>query len=185
MPEDVPLLYAGLRVSDGSFAILPTMVVAFLGVLVRDTLAWTLGRQLGDRLLEAEWAQRWLPIDRIEDARMIIADRGGSAVVMGRFMLGVRVPMFLAAGASGIPLATFLAWDLAAMVVSIPVLVTAGYYVGPPILDVARSVIGSATGLWAVLGLVAGGVLAVRWWRARSAAEDAPGPPDDDPTSAT
>jgi membrane protein DedA with SNARE-associated domain len=54
-------------------------------------------------------------------------------LVVGRFLVGMRTFLFLAAGASEIPLARFVVCDLVAASLSVPLLVAAGRWLGPAI----------------------------------------------------
>jgi membrane protein DedA with SNARE-associated domain len=170
MPEDVPLLVTGLQLAEGRFSWAPALLTAFAGCLTRDTLAWLVGRQLGARLLDAPWARRVLPVGKLDRAREMIAERGNVAVLAGRFMIGFRVPMFLTAGASGVPLASFLAWDLLGMVVAVPAIVCVGYFVGPPALTVAMDLLPHLREILVVVALLAGAWFGTRWLRQRNAA---------------
>lgn len=141
MPEDVPLLVAGLQLADGRFEWGPTILAAVLGVLTRDTLAWLIGRLVGQRLLDSPRFRAVVPSAKLDRAREMLAERGPVAVLAGRFMVGFRVPMFLAAGTAGVPLRAFLAWDILGMVVAVPGLIALGYAFGPPVLAVAVSLV--------------------------------------------
>ena len=61
--------------------------------------------------------------------------RGALAVFGGRFMVGMRAPMFIVAGASGIPYTRFITWDLLNMTITMPLLLGTGYWMGPPVLE--------------------------------------------------
>ena len=111
LPEDFPLLYAGMRIADGSWGWWATITVALVGVAVRDALAWTLGRAVGDMLLRREGFRRWLGGRGIDRAQRLISRHGASAVLLGRFMIGFRTPVFAVAGAMGVPLRAFATWD--------------------------------------------------------------------------
>ncbi len=158
MPEDVPLLAAGLQLAEGRFEWAPALLTAFAGVTLRDTLAWLLGRTLGNRLFEARWFRRVIPPKKIDQARSMISEHGAMAVLGGRFFFGFRVPVFLTAGASGIPLRQFLAWDLLGMLVTVPLVIGLGYAFGPPIIRLASIVLPSAGGVWVLLLAIAAAV---------------------------
>ena len=139
VPEDVVILYAGLSIASGRFAWGPVIAIVLIGFLIRDTLAWSLGYALGDKLLEAAWFQRLISPAKVQHARHLIRERGALAVFGGRFMVGMRAPMFIVAGASGIPYTRFITWDLLGMTITMPLLLGTGYWMGPPVLESAQA----------------------------------------------
>lgn len=137
LPEDFSLLYAGVRLASGEWGWGPTLAVAVAGVLVRDVVAWGIGRGLGGWLLEAPAARRALGGAKLERARRLVAERGAFAVLLGRFLVGFRSPVFVMSGAMGVPLRSFVLWDLCGLLVAVPVTVWLGWAFGEPMADLA------------------------------------------------
>jgi membrane protein DedA with SNARE-associated domain len=165
VPEDVPLLYAGMRLEEGQGALGPTLAVAVSGVFVRDLLAYGVGRCVGAWLLERPWVERLISRRRIERACRLVEARGSAAVLVGRFLIGMRAPVFLVAGAMGVSMRKFVLWDLLGLMVAVPAAITLGYLFGAPLADalvwtVARSRILALT--------VAFGGAGWLWWRSRA-----------------
>lgn len=169
LPEDVPVLYAGIGLARGERAWVPTLLAVVAGVVTRDSLAYLLGRLLGARLLDAPWFRRLIPPEKIDRARVMLVQRGPVAVLVGRFLVGFRAPMFIAAGVSGLRYRTFIAWDALGMLVALPLMLTLGYTVGPPILDVAAAALPRTRELLLLAALIGAGVWAVRRRRAARA----------------
>ena len=69
VPEDLALVYAGMRIEAGALSWLATILVTMLGVLVRDTVAYGVGRGLGDLLLDHAVVGRMVGVRRLERAR--------------------------------------------------------------------------------------------------------------------
>lgn len=166
VPEDLPALVAGISAGAGHTGLLPTMVVAFAGVMCRDLLFYGLGRGLSGRVLENALILRLVGAERIDSARRMIADRGPQAVLMGRFLIGFRTPIFLTAGALGVPLRQFLFWDVLGGLVMVPGMVLLGFHFGDPALEALRWVLDHSmwVGLFMALGLTA-------WWMAQRPAQ--------------
>lgn len=160
LPEDVAVILAGIALAEGRFALEFTLPVVLAGVLTRDVIAWSLGRLLGDRLLGAAWFRRVVPPERLERARRLLVERGPATVAAGRFMVGFRVPIFLAAGAGRLPLRTFLFWDGLAALVAVPLGLALGATFGPPVLEIAQAVLRGSGVFWVVAATIA--VLAMR-----------------------
>ncbi len=158
MPEDFPLVYAGARVAEGSWTWPATLAVAFLGVGTRDLVAWSVGRLLGDWLLHRESVRRLVGRKAIDRARRMVIRHGPVAVLFGRFFIGFRAPVFAVAGAMGVPLRPFAAYDAIGLVVAVPIAVAVGYEFGPAMADAILMVIERARTLLAI-----GAVLLVPW----------------------
>jgi membrane protein DedA with SNARE-associated domain len=141
---------------------LPTAGIVFAGFMIRDSLAWTLGNQLGERILGARWFQRVITPGRIDSARRLVRDRGPTAVLGGRLMVGMRAPVFIVAGASGLPYRQFIYWDTIGMVITTPTLLALGYYVGPPVVSWAESALPWVRN---ALMIAIGCAVAIAWWR--------------------
>lgn len=169
VPEDVPLLLAGIQVAGGTLEWPATLAATMSGILIRDVLAWSLGRVLGDRLLGSELFQRLIPPAKIELARTTIKERGPIAVLFGRAAIGLRVPTFITAGACQVPLPKFLLWDAVGLCITAPALVALGYAFGPPVMSVADTVLSQSKFVWLAAGVVVAGVVALRWTRAGAA----------------
>src|SRR5688572_722771 len=127
LPEDVPLMYAGIRVHDGSAAWGATLLAATLGVLVRDVAVYGLGRVFGAWMLERDWIRRILGRDRVARAERFVDERGTNAVLVGRFLVGFRAPVFFAAGAAGMDLRRFALWDGVGLLAAVPLAVGVGF----------------------------------------------------------
>jgi membrane protein DedA with SNARE-associated domain len=154
LPEDVVLLWAGMQVAEGGFVWERVLPIALAGILVRDVLAYLIGRVLGDRLLTSRLAARVLPVAKIARVRGLVARRSALAVLLGRLAIGFRVPVFVAAGISGVGAPTFLAVDALAMVVTVPAEVVLGARYGRRALDVGARVLGTSSAFWAALTIV-------------------------------
>lgn len=135
VPEEVPLLFAGLQVAEGDVIWWRAWLTVTPALLLRDTVGWLVGHHLGGRLLESAWFAKTPFYKAMSTARDSIASRGNRAILFCRFSVGVRLPMFIVAGASGVPFRVFLGWDLLGALVSIPVTMALGYAFGPALLD--------------------------------------------------
>ena len=112
LPEDVPVLLAGIAASTGEVTVLPAIGGALAGVLVRDLVLFGIGRLLGEAAFRRPLLVRLVGAKRLSFARAMVSGRGARAVFAGRFLIGVRAPVFVTAGALGLPLRDFVLWDL-------------------------------------------------------------------------
>lgn len=139
-PEDVPLVYAGMCVGADRAAWLPTLAVTGVALLVRDLLAYGSGRLLGELLLDQPWVVRLVGRKRLARARGLVERNGTHAVIAGRFLVGLRAPVFLVAGAMGVPLRRFIAWDGLGLLIVVPATLALGAWFGEPLLEGALDV---------------------------------------------
>ena len=165
VPEDLALLAAGWTIRDGA-APLPLFFAASTGIGLRDSAAFYAGR-----LLERN-AGRWPRLDRLARhprflrARALLDRHGTPAIVAARFAVGMRAPLYFAAGWLGVRTRTFVATDLLGLCVSTPLTLYLGWRFGDEAAEL----------LWAALRhqriALALAVVAVGWWLYR-ANEDA------------
>jgi len=104
-PGQTLLIAAALLAAGGGLGVVPLLVVALLGSAGGTFVGWWLGRTGGRRLLDR------FPGPRLERLQETCRRRGGLFVAFGRFVDGARQLSGPVAGALGMPLATFLAWN--------------------------------------------------------------------------
>ncbi|MEQ1500579.1 MAG: DedA family protein [Myxococcota bacterium] len=162
LPEDVPLMIAGNRIAAGDWSWPVTLLVAWLGVGIRDLSSWAIGRFLVARLLESGRMKWLVGSKKLARAQRLVGRHGTAAVLIGRFMVGFRAPVFVAAGAMGVPLRGFALFDGIGLMIAIPVTVALGYWFGTPIAEVAAGLLHRATGIAAIAVVIGLGWLAYR-----------------------
>jgi len=130
VPEEATLLAAGYLARTGRATLLPCIAAALLAVLVGDAVSYLVGRLLLARLLRTRIGTRVLPETRRAWAEQFVSKRGGGAVVVARFLVGLRGFVYFAVGAARYPFGRFLAIDAAAGVVEVSALVGVGFAFG-------------------------------------------------------
>ena len=113
IPEEVPIILAGVLSSQGRLEPEWAFASCLSGALVGDAVMYSIGYHFGHNLLAKHpkigkyiGAQNE---ERFEDALM---RHGFKVMLMARFMVGVRGPVYLAAGVVRMPFRRFLLWDL-------------------------------------------------------------------------
>ncbi len=113
LPGETALITAGVLAGDGRLEIALVIAVAAVGAVLGDNLGFAGGRYGGRRLLESPRVpfahHRAVWLDR-GDA--FFARHGGKAVLLGRFVIGVRVVVAWVAGINGLPWRVFAIWNL-------------------------------------------------------------------------
>ncbi|HEY3448340.1 MAG TPA: DedA family protein [Myxococcales bacterium] len=169
LPEDVALITGGLLVYEGAARLDVMILVAFVGILGGDSIAFMLGRHLGDRLTRV-WPFR-LIVTPAKQAKVegLFARYGEKIVMAARFMPGVRAVTYFIAGAAGMSYPKFIGFDGLAAMVSAPVFVLLGWHFGGRIHWLIKEVRKGQTTVLAVLAGVAFAVLAIKYLRKRMA----------------
>lgn len=134
-PEDIAIAIVGVQIKSGAVAWGPALVLAAFGVLCRDVFVWSIGRFFGDWVLQRPWLARLIGSKHIEKARKLVVERGAYSVLAGRALVGMRMPVFFVAGTMGIPLVDFIKWDSLGLMITTPILVGLGVYLGAPLVD--------------------------------------------------
>lgn len=130
LPEDIPLLVSGWLVYKGRADLIVMMSVGLIGVLVGDTLLFSMGRRYGSHILEHKWLRRIAPPALLHRAEALFAAHGAKIIFVARFMPGIRSVIFLTAGVFRVPRFKFMAIDGSAAVLSVPLLIYLGYRFG-------------------------------------------------------
>lgn len=151
--EDLACISAGLLVTRGALGFGVATLGCLAGIVLGDVMLFLAGRWLGARALRRRPFRWFLRPEHVERCATLFRRRGGMLVLAARFMPGLRLPTYFAAGATGMKLRSFLFYFLVAALLWTPLLVGAAALVGDPILHWT-----SAAGRWgwllALLGLV-------------------------------
>ena len=169
IPEDIPLIYGGVMAGQGKMDVSIHFVVSMVFILIGDSCLYLIGRRIAQaksgQVQDAQTPSRFeriLSPERREKVQSYFDRYGSWAVFLGRFVAGVRGAVFLTAGLTNFPMKRFLILDGLAALLSVPVWIGIGYWVGErwtEILDTAKSYQLYLFGALSVIGLV--------WWIAR------------------
>jgi membrane protein DedA with SNARE-associated domain len=130
LPEEATLLAAGYGARLGRLTLLGGMVAGWLAVVLGDCFSYWVGRALLARLLRTPLGRRLLPEEQRRWAEQFVTVHSARAIVVARFLVGVRGFVYFAVGASRHPFPRFLAIDAAVGVVEVGGLVGLGYAFG-------------------------------------------------------
>jgi len=130
VPEDLALLTGGFLIHRGITAYPATLVVALLGVVAGDNSLFLIGRHFGGGLLAYFGVVRPHSQRRIERLRAFMERHGSKAIFYARFLAGLRAIIYLSAGSLGVSPGRFFFYDLLGALISVPVMVSVGYFFG-------------------------------------------------------
>lgn len=167
MPEDIPLLAAGIFASRGVIRLPTAMLVCYLAVLLGDVFIFWIGRTLGPRLFETKWFKKRFSSSRIRRVRLNVEKKSLPMIFIARHLFYLRTATFLTCGAVKMSPRRFLISDMFAALISVPLMVSLGYLAGEH-LDTIRYYV-----LRANFWLFAAVLIAVAvWWFRRSRARE-------------
>jgi membrane protein DedA with SNARE-associated domain len=121
VPEEVPVVLAGLLSRAQIFRWWLALPVCVVGVLSGDVVLYWLGHHWGEQVLD--WRPVRCVLTREREARLLAAYRQhGVKIIFGaRHVMGLRAAAFLTAGIAHIPFWKFLGVDAAAACLGLPV----------------------------------------------------------------
>ena len=155
IPSELILPLAGYLARQDELALWGVVLAAGAGAVLGALPIYYMGRKLGRDGLR-DWAERrgrWVAVspDEIERAHDWFDRHGGSAVLLGRVMPGVRSLISLPAGTAGMPLPKFLVHTAIGSLAWSAILAAAGYALGAG-YEMVDKVLDPIT--WAVLGII-------------------------------
>jgi membrane protein DedA with SNARE-associated domain len=150
------------------------VAVGLAGILVGDSVIYWAGRVLGRRVAEVWPFRTLITPEKLERVERLLRKRGKIVVVVARFLPGLRAPTYFTVGHSRMPFWEFLLFDGLAAVVSAPLWVCLGFWLGDDIERAARE--GSRFGQYILAGVVVVvAILIGRAWLRRRRARRASG----------
>lgn len=167
IPEDVPILVSGYLSHLGTIRPLHALAVNLTGILLGDLIIYSFGYWMGPRALQYRLIRLVITRKRMNAVNRFFNDHGKKAIFFGRFVAGVRAPLFLAAGVARVSPRTFCLMDGTAALISVPTLFFLAFYFGEN-LDALREFLGSTKRTVVLLVAVGafiwlGGRLLRRW----------------------
>ncbi len=154
IPEDITLIAAGILSALGSISLWGAMVAGFFGVLLGDAILYTIGRVYGRRAFQLPIIRSIMTPRRISLAERKIMRNSHFICFTARFLPGLRSPIFLMSGIMGVRPLVFYGLDGFAALISVPIWVYLGHWVGQNIdtaLAMAQKVQLSFAGLIAAI----------------------------------
>jgi len=151
---DITLLLAGAMANSGffgQFSFFRVLAAGILGGVLGDTFGYMLGRVFAKSIKGFKWYQRAQPrIDRLVDKF------GGHALVISKYIYGIRAAMCISTGVGKMPFWKFLYTDLISCSIWALILSTTGYFFGGAI----TGIIGDFQQIgFVLLGVIVFGVL--------------------------
>ena len=128
-PGDSLLFTAGFLASQGIFNIAALVFLCFMAAVVGDSVGYTFGRRVGRRFFSKPESLIFNP-ENIERARLFYEKHGGKAIILARFIPGIRTLAPILAGICEMNYQTFLLFNLTGGLLWAVGLTLLGYFLG-------------------------------------------------------
>ncbi|HQU45445.1 MAG TPA: DedA family protein [Pirellulales bacterium] len=122
VPEEFLVIGAGIASHKGTFEPLADLLTCIVAAMMGDCVSYAIGYHFGHGLLrEHRWFARFLNPRTERKMEQKIRQHGLTALLVTRFLVGVRSPVYVAAGVLRVPFRYFIVCDLisASLVVSL------------------------------------------------------------------
>ncbi len=96
--EDGACIAAGALASQGKISFATALAASFVGIFVGDLGLYWIGRLFGKSILNTKLSKRFISERRLQKASDWLNEKGAMAIVISRFVSGLRLPTYLAAG---------------------------------------------------------------------------------------
>jgi len=138
LPGETAVVLGGFLASTAQLEIVPLCALVTVAAVVGDSVGYEVGKRFGPRLVGASVFSRHQL--RLDSARGMLRDRGGPAVLLGRFTAFFRAVMPGLAGLSEMRYPKFLLWNALGGLVWGVGFTLVGYFAGASYERVARDV---------------------------------------------
>jgi membrane protein DedA with SNARE-associated domain len=195
LPEEVAIIAAGVAAGRGALNPWGALAACLVGAIVGDSAMYLIGRQFGAAILERHpfWAKLF-NAKREKQIEALLKKHGAKMILLTRFLVGLRSPVYFAAGMLKANYLRFLITDIICALMVVSLFFSLTYYYGKQIWAGIHDVELLVT-IAVVLAIVFGVIIFVIHRRGKrfieeetegvSAAEDSkgPAPPAADETS--
>ncbi len=135
--EDLTCIGAGVMVAQGRVDFVPAAVACFLGIFVGDVLLFLAGRHLGRPALARVPLKWFVRPDDVDRSSAWFNRRGIVVIAASRFVPGMRLPTYFAAGLLNTNLFRFSIYFFLAAIVWTPLLVGLSSVLGAEVIKSA------------------------------------------------
>lgn len=127
IPEDIPLILAGILVHRGQADLQLIFVICYVGILLGDIIIYFVGRRIGPAIFNKPWVRARMSDSKIKWVRLRLEKRSLVTIFIARHLFYLRTVTFLTCGAVRMHFTRFLLADAVAALVSAPIMIAIGY----------------------------------------------------------
>ena len=130
LPEELALLGAGYIAHSGSISLVGAWIASWSAIVAGDTTTYCIGRFFLERLLGTRLGKRVVSPALKQWAEGLVQRHGFRAILLGRFLVALRGPVYLTIGAAKYPGVRFTLINSAVGLIEVALIVGAGYLFG-------------------------------------------------------
>lgn len=128
VPEDIVLVAAGALAETDGRSWLEASVVMYAGVMLGDSTIFFAGRYFGGKLRNSVWFRRNFSEKKQAKVEALFEKYDSTVLFVGRFLPGLRAPIFFTAGSTRVKYWKFFLFDGLAALISVPFFVWLGHW---------------------------------------------------------
>jgi membrane protein DedA with SNARE-associated domain len=128
VPEDIVLVAAGALGEVDGRSWIEVSALMYAGVMTGDSTIFLAGRFFGGKLRAARWFQRYFSEKKQAKVENLFDRYHSWVLFIGRFLPGLRAPIFFTAGSTRVKFLKFFLFDGLAALVSVPFFVWLGHW---------------------------------------------------------
>jgi membrane protein DedA with SNARE-associated domain len=167
LPEDIPLLVAGMLVGAKKMHLIVVAICAWCGIIGGDCVLYYMGHRFGLNITKVPVIGKHVTKDRIVQAERLFEKYGVWVVGVGRLFAGIRGGMVVAAGTIRFNFFKFIIADGLAAIVSGGLFVWLGMKFGQNLHYIEKEIHRYGWWVFVVLLIVVIFLIIYVWWRKR------------------
>lgn len=160
LPEEVAIILAGVLSAQGHLVPWLAFVACLVGALLGDAIIYWIGFRWGHNLLSYHpRLAKLMGAEREKRFEEAIEEHAFKVMLLSRFLVGVRGPVYLAAGVVRLPFRLFLIYDVICAAIVVGLFFGLAYLFGDPVARWLRDAEWTVTLVVLLIVLVAGLIL--------------------------
>lgn len=128
VPEDIVLIAAGALGETDGRGWVEVSALMYAGVMIGDSTIFFAGRYFGARVRASRWFQRSFSAKKQDKVEALFEKYHSWVLFVGRFLPGLRAPIFFTAGSTRVRFWKFFLFDGLAALISVPFFVWLGHW---------------------------------------------------------
>lgn len=140
-PEDIILITCGMLISFDIIKPIPAIPIAYLGLVLSDSLLYYGGRRFGRKIITNKRFEKIISPHKFFLLEKKFLKHSTLIMLFGRLLIGFRVQVFLLAGITKVSFLKFLIIDTFGSAVVLTIMVSAGYIGGSFLENVKKGIL--------------------------------------------
>lgn len=127
IPEDLPLIFAGKTLADGSANVTLMFLVCYCAIVLGDTIIFLFGYWSGQKIFTSRFFRSRFSDEQVRAINKRLERHSLLMIFLARHLFYVRTLTFLSCGAFRMRISKFLIADALAALISAPLMMSVGY----------------------------------------------------------